>query len=131
MDIKVIKRDQRIVTDIYYKITDTHQYLHFDSCHPRHTKRTIPFNLARRMCTIVSENELRKKRLDELQKMLIERKYPVELVRSGIDKANQIPITELRKKTDDNHIQDIIPFVHTHNPSNTKIYDVTRPRFQC
>ena len=129
LDIKVIKRDQRIVTDIYYKITDTHQYLHFDSCHPRHTKRTIPFNLARRICTIVSENELRKKRLDELQKMLIERKYPVELVRFGIDKATQTPITELRKKKDDNHIQDIIPFVHTHNPSNTKIYDVVKTTF--
>lgn len=29
----------------------THQCLHFNSCHPRHTKRAIPYNLARRMCT--------------------------------------------------------------------------------
>ena len=76
LDVKVIKRDQKIITDVHYKITDTHQYLHFDSCHPRHTKRTIPFNLARRICTIVLEKELKKKHLKELESMLVDRKYP-------------------------------------------------------
>lgn len=38
LDILLTKQDEVIMTDVYYKPTDTHQYLHFNSCHPRHTK---------------------------------------------------------------------------------------------
>ena len=31
-----------LTTDLYVKLTDTHQYLHKDSCHPSHCKRGIP-----------------------------------------------------------------------------------------
>ena len=31
-----------ITTDLYVKPTDTHQYLMATSCHPNHTKRSIP-----------------------------------------------------------------------------------------
>ena len=57
LDVIVKKRNTRITTDIYYKVMDTHQYLHFGSCHPHHTKTSIPYNLARRKCTIVSEKD--------------------------------------------------------------------------
>ena len=63
LDILVIKYEDKIITDIFYKPTNTHQYLHFGSCHSRHTKRDIPYNLARRICTIVSEEETQKVRL--------------------------------------------------------------------
>ena len=41
LDILKIKGDQTIVTDIFYKITDSKQYFNFKSCHPKHT--TIKF----------------------------------------------------------------------------------------
>lgn len=47
LDILLTKQDEVIITDTHYKPTHTHQYLHFNSCNPRHTKRTIPDNLAR------------------------------------------------------------------------------------
>ena len=53
----------QITTDIYYKSTDTHQYLNFHSCHPSHTKRNIPYCMARRICAIVSDNHIRDLRL--------------------------------------------------------------------
>ena len=58
LDVLVKKQDTELMTDIYYKLTDTHQYLHFNLCHPNHTKRAIPYNLARRICTIVSEEDV-------------------------------------------------------------------------
>ncbi|XP_062579478.1 uncharacterized protein LOC134241451 [Saccostrea cucullata] len=67
LDIMVIKENDVILTDIYYKPTDTHQYLHFNSCHPRHTKRAIPYNLARRICTIVNKETTKIQRLQELK----------------------------------------------------------------
>ena len=46
LDVQVIKKDDRIVTDLYTKPTDTHQLLHHSSCHPNHTKRGIPYGQA-------------------------------------------------------------------------------------
>ena len=42
LDILITHQGEKLSTDIFYKPTDTHQYLHFPSCHPRHTKRSIP-----------------------------------------------------------------------------------------
>ena len=44
----------KIATDIYYKPTDSKQYLFFNSCHPKHTKTSIPFSLADRIRSIVT-----------------------------------------------------------------------------
>ncbi len=39
----LIKKDQNGVlhTDLYTKPTDTHSYLHYGSCHPKHQKKVI------------------------------------------------------------------------------------------
>ena len=66
-DILLIKSNNRISTDIFFKETDSKQYLNFYSCHPKHTKTSIPYNLARRICTIVSDQCQREKRLSELR----------------------------------------------------------------
>ena len=42
LDILIYKEGTAIETDIYHKQTDTFQYLHYSSCHPRHTKNNIP-----------------------------------------------------------------------------------------
>ena len=76
LDIKLIKQDNFILTDIFYKTTDSHQYLHFHSTHPRHIKRNIPYCLAFRIIKIVNNNELRQQRLSELKQILNDLKYP-------------------------------------------------------
>lgn len=48
----------------------------FEKGHPRHIKNSIPYNLARRLCTIVSENHTLNVRLQELNRFLLERNYP-------------------------------------------------------
>lgn len=71
LDILLTKQDEVIMTDIFYKTTDTHQYLHFNSCHPRHTKRAIPYNLARKICTIVNSETVKIQRLHQLKQFLM------------------------------------------------------------
>ena len=39
LDVKVIMKDGKIITDLYVKPTDTHQYLDSSSCHPYHCKK--------------------------------------------------------------------------------------------
>ena len=43
----ILHKDNSVETDIYYKPTDTHEYLPYDSAHPDHTKNNILYNLAK------------------------------------------------------------------------------------
>lgn len=61
LDILILKSGR------HYKSTDTHQYLNCHSCHPSHTKRKIPYCMARRICAIVSDHNIREVRLKELK----------------------------------------------------------------
>ena len=87
LDIQVNLPNNEINTDVYYKSTDTHQYLSYKSCHPRHTKTNISYSLARRICTIVDEPTLRDKRLDELKQFLLGREYPIAIIEHGIKQS--------------------------------------------
>ena len=62
LDINNSVNDYMNSTNIYRKPTDSQQYVHFECCHPSHTKQNIPFNLARRLCTIIEDKELRNRR---------------------------------------------------------------------
>ena len=41
LDVLVKRDGDALSTDLYCKETDAHQFLHFDSCHPYHTKKGI------------------------------------------------------------------------------------------
>ena len=102
LDIKVVKNEINILTDIFYKTTDTHQYLNFKSCHPTHTKRNIPYNVTKRICTIVKDEDTKDQRLAELKNFLNAQNYPEKLVLSAINEARKIPqniLRTTRKKT--------------------------------
>ena len=75
LDTMVINNNGKVQTDIFYKPTDSKQYLLYTSCHPKHTRNSIPYNLARRLKTIVSDERTLHKRLEELEEFLIKRKY--------------------------------------------------------
>ena len=50
LDTQVTVNDEgRLTTNLYVKPTDTHQYLHRDSCHPGHCKHSIPYSQALRI----------------------------------------------------------------------------------
>ena len=64
LDVKVEIKENRIVTDVYCKETDTHQYFVYRSCHPKHVKMGMPYGQAlrlRRICELVEvfEEKLR------------------------------------------------------------------------
>ena len=44
LDLKVKLNEGKISADLYIKSTDRHQYLHFTSSHPNHTKTSIVYN---------------------------------------------------------------------------------------
>ena len=76
LNILVKKNNDILTTDINYKATDCIQYLDFTSNHLRHIKKNIPYNLARRMCTIVDDEETTDKTLEQLSQILTKQGYP-------------------------------------------------------
>ena len=50
LDVKVILKDGKIITDLYVKPTGTHQYLDSSSCYPYHCKKIC---LAAKLCTLI------------------------------------------------------------------------------
>ena len=74
LDVNVtLNEDGRITTDLYTKPTDTHQYLHRQSCHPRHCKTTIAYSQALRLRRICSSDEDYLRRVEELKLYLVNR----------------------------------------------------------
>ena len=49
----ILHNNEIIDTDISYKITNTHDYLRYDSNHPVHVKNNIPFTLAKKIIIFV------------------------------------------------------------------------------
>ena len=128
LDILICKKNTKIHTDIYYKGTDSHQYLDFFSCHRRHVKQNIPYALARRICIIVAKDDIRNIRLGELETFLTNQNYPKKLINNGIEKAKKLTIEQLRnpKKKSDNNNNKTLPLVNTHNPDNPQIVNMVR-----
>ena len=119
--ILIHKDNDRRSTDIYYKTTDTHQYLDFTSNLPRHIKISIPYNLARRVCTIVDDDVTKNKRLKQLQQMLINRNYPRKIIQTGIDKAKALYQQDLRTVQEKKQTDNTVTLVTTFNPNNPSI----------
>ena len=129
LDIRISKRGTKIETDIYRKPTDTLNYIDFQSCHPRHTRTNIPYNMAQRIMKIVSNPQQQEFRLKELEDILLKKNYPKKLISDATRKAiNNFRNPEGRKKNiPTNHI---IPFITTHNPNNPNLFFRTKTLLQ-
>ena len=123
-DIKVILHNSRTIeTDIYYKTTNPHDYLCYDSHHPNHIKQNIPYNLAKRIITFVPDSEKEEIRLKELKSWLINCKYPIPIINRYFHNAKlQGLAPDPKRKTE------ILPLVSTYygNYSNKNLVAKTR-----
>ena len=57
LDVTVVKVGNKLETDLYCKPTDTHQYLHVQSCHRNIYKKSIAYDQAIRIKRICSTEE--------------------------------------------------------------------------
>jgi len=122
--------DNKISTDIFSKPTDSHNYLDFYSSHAKHTKENIPFNLASRLITIVSDECVLGRRLQELVCYLKCQHYPEEIILSGIKKTKEKGPLSSRLQNLEQNSNDTIPFVSTYNPCNFNIFPVIKS-YEC
>ena len=125
LDIMIIKQGNNLVTDLYQKPTDSKRYVHFTSSHPASVKRHIPFNLARRIATIVECKRMREDRFKDLEINLKRCGYPKRLIMEAINKYKDTDSSILRQKVV-RPPKDIITFVHDYNPNNVNFKNIIK-----
>ena len=109
LDITItLHNNGKIETDIYYKPTNSHQYLDYNSFHPKHIKDNVPFGLAKRIICFVTNSETMEFRLLQLKSWLLKCNYSEKLIEKCIHNSRlQGPAPKPVSKND------IIPFVTT------------------
>ena len=109
LDVEIIKEGNRLITDVFVKSTDTHQYFHATSCHVYHSKKSIPYSQALRFNRICSENQFFDKRCNDLEVWLKNRGYNEKLVRQQILKARKYRRKELlHSQREEVHINKLV-----------------------
>ena len=123
LDIMIILYESGVIeTDIFYKATNSHDYLDYRSHHPIHTKNNIVYGLAKKIVEFVSNYETEEIRMQELSTWLIACNYPKHIVRKGIHDARLQgpgPDPSRKKRT--------LPFVttHTSNMASNNIVELS------
>ena len=70
LDVVIKIKDGKITTKLFCKPTDGHQYLHYDSCHAKHIKRSIVFRQTLRLKRICSEKNDLDSNVENIKKWL-------------------------------------------------------------
>ena len=82
LDIKVSLRNEKIFTDVYFKPTDRHQYLHNLSAHPYHTKNSVVFSQTLRIGRLCNSEKDFENRKEEMKSWFRKKEYPEDLISS-------------------------------------------------
>ena len=90
-----VDNNRQLQTTVYTKPTDSHNYLHFQSAHPKHLKQSLPYSQALRLTRTCSANSDLNTHLEKLKKQFKAKGYKHTLVEEQIKKA----VTIHRKDT--------------------------------
>ena len=126
LDLKVKLLEGRIKTDLYIKETDRHQYLHYSSSHPNHTKQPIVFSQALRMKRICSEEEEFKTHIGEMKSWFQKRAYPEKIIDKELGK-----VSFSYRGSKSNRKNKGIPFVVTYHPLLQERSNIIRSNLNC
>ena len=121
LDTTVIKIGSQLHTKLYSKPTDAHQYLHYNSCHPKSQKNNIPYSQflrVRKICSRIEDYDIC---ASKLMKYFLERKYPDDLLKREMERVRSIERHTLLEYTEKTTTKDTIPFLLTYHPKLTNI----------
>lgn len=121
LDVHVRVLAGSLETSVYRKPTDRQQYLHFDSCHPRHCRTAIPYSQAHRFRRICSRDDDFSSNANRMRDVLIGQRYPPALIDDAISRAanldrNQLLQGSRMNDSNDSHANLVLTF--TSNPPN-------------
>ena len=131
LDINLHISDDKIQTSVYYKETDTHNYLHFSSFHPDHCKRSIAYSQFLRLGRLCSDDDDFLVRSREMHTFFSQRDYPCSSLENDLRRVATINRPDaLRSSEQYDGTVDRVPLVLTYHPFNTQIKRSLLQNFQ-
>ena len=110
-DVNINLSNGHLMTNMYVKPTDCHQYLDYSSSHPNHIKRFIVYSQsirARRLCSFESDFL---KHCSKMKSWILKRGYPENMIDEEMKK---VKFSEKGSKNSKGSKG--VPFVVTHHP---------------
>ena len=95
LDTTVMIRDQELETTLYVKPTDRNNYLPFDSAHPYHCKKGLPYGQFLRIRRICSTEKDFIHHCVKKAAQLRQKGYPIALLNSAFERARANKRTDL------------------------------------
>ena len=97
LDVSVNIVDNKIETDLYCKPTDYHQFLHFNSAHSFHNKKSIVYSQGLRIKRLVSCSSpvAFEKHLESLRSWFCKRGCPQKVVDEQLKRVSEITMHDL------------------------------------
>ena len=126
----LVKIDQsgNLYTDLFTKTTDSHSYLRYDSAHPPHCKKNLPYGQFLRLRRICSKPSDFLKHTKEMKTHFIERGYPKRVVDQSILRCKNLERNTLLepKEKKDKEPEDNIFLVQTFRPCRNSLTDTIK-----
>ena len=126
VDVVIKIKEGRIITDLYCKPADGHQYLHYDSCHADHIKKSTIFSQTLRLKRICSEKNDLDVHVEDLKIWFRKRGYPNYLIKKQVERALRAT------PSDENNSKKVggISLVVTYNPAFKNLSPLMRKNLQ-
>uniref|UniRef100_A0A8C5MB09 Reverse transcriptase domain-containing protein n=2 Tax=Leptobrachium leishanense TaxID=445787 RepID=A0A8C5MB09_9ANUR len=118
LDTLVVKRNGKLMTDLYRKPTDKNSLLRYDSAHPPTLLNSLPRSQLVRVNRVVDLPESRDKRLEEMIERFRARGYPRQLLSRESIRINQ-PIIPQRRQSCGR-----IPFVSKYGTHTSQVKNI-------
>lgn len=111
LDVDILYQQNKFNTSVHFKETNKLQYLHFNSCHPSHTKRSIPHSLTIRGKRICNNSTS----LDQYKGIIFDglcrRDYPPKFLYKHMNRSRYHNTSTTQTQLQ-NSVRLIIPYFH-------------------
>ena len=89
LDFSISMTQHRLTTDIFYKDTDTHSYLRYESAHPPSCRKSIPYSQFLGLRRICNNDHTFERRSEEMSEFFSQRGFPVNTIKNSLRKASK------------------------------------------
>ena len=127
MDVSVSIVDNKIETDLYCKPTDCHQFLHFNSAHPFHNKKSIVYSQGLRIKRLCSSPVAFEKHLESLRSWFCKRGYPQKVVDEQLKRVSEITTHDLIGRSGKKETG--VPLIVKYHPRFHNLNNIIRKHF--
>ena len=126
LDVTVQLSNNKFVTDLYCKPTDCHQYLHYNSCHPEHMKKSSVYSQGLRIKSLCSEDTALANHLKDLKSWFCGRGYPENMVTEQLERVKYRNREDLLRTNDCVSKEIGVPLVVTYHPHLNALNKIIR-----